>query len=115
MNLTAPFTFGGTYVVDRNGEIACSTATEADAKRIAADMNLADSVAAEPNIEVTLALHRRDGGESVRAAMEFCAAVLPDELHAAVAGGRDAATLLGLLPLAPVSDFMQRVRHGSPS
>ena len=96
MKLTGPFTFGGTYVLDHNGEIACSTATEADAERIAADLNLAESVAAEPNIEVTLALHRRDGGETVRASAEFCASCLPGELHAAIAKGQSAASLLGI-------------------
>lgn len=92
-----PYYATGGYVHDKRGHIVCGVAGGNDlAERIAADLNLADSIAAEPNIEVTLALHRRDGGETIRASAEFCAACLPDELHAAIAKGQSAASLLGI-------------------
>jgi hypothetical protein len=92
-----PYYASGGYVHDNRGHIVCGVAGGNDlADRIAADMNLADSLHAEPQIETTLALHRRDGGETIRSSVEFCSGALPLELHAAIAHGKSAAKLLGL-------------------
>lgn len=101
-----PYRATGGYVIDDRGHIVCGVAGGDDlAERIAADMNLADSVAAEPGMEFTLALHRRDGGETIMAAVEFTAGVFPRELRQALARGDDAAKLLGLKKAAPVVDI----------
>lgn len=97
--MTGPFTARGGIVFDREDRVVVilgADADDKDAERVAADLNLADSIHAEPRIETTLALHRRDGGETIRASAEFCAAVLPGELHAAIARGESAAKLLGI-------------------
>lgn len=87
---------------DRRVLVACRAG---DAASIAADLNLAASVINEPHIETTLAVHRRDSGETIRASVEFCAGALPHELRAAIATGRDAAVFLGLREGAGVSPF----------
>jgi hypothetical protein len=97
--MTGPFSARQGMVFDREDRVVLITAAGtdyADAERVAADLNLADSIHAEPRIETTLALHRRDGGETIRASAEFCAAVLPGELAAAISQGKTAATLLGI-------------------
>lgn len=97
--MTGPFSARQGLIYDRFDKVVLvlgADTDDAEAERVAADLNLADSIHAEPRIETTLALHRRDGGETIRASAEFCASCLPGELHAAIAKGQSAASLLGI-------------------
>lgn len=97
--MTGPFSAREGMVFDHDDAVVLITGAGAGtefAERVAADLNLADSLRAEPYIETTLTLHRRDGGETIRASAEFCAAVFPFELQNAMDRGQDAAQLLGL-------------------
>lgn len=96
-----PYHADGFAVMDRLGRLVAvvheSVANrEEEAKRIALDLNLGDSVAAEGDkFQTAAALYRRDAGETLLASVEFCAAFSPVELRELLAKGVTLAGMLG--------------------
>lgn len=86
--MNGPFSARQGIVFDRDDKVVLISGADTPdgwSERVAADLNLADSLNAEPNIDVTLAIHRRDAGRTIRASVEACAVLSPAEIHAAIA------------------------------
>jgi hypothetical protein len=86
--VNGPFTARRGFVVDRDDQLVLLTGADTPpewAEQVAADLNYAARLADLKNLDVTLAMHMRDDGKTIRASVEACASLTPAEIHAAIA------------------------------